>query len=87
LAKGARVSFKGGKNTVTDGPFIESKEVIGGFWMIQVKSKEEAVEWARRVPAAEGDVIELRQIFEMSDFPDDVKKAADNPTVNKQIRR
>lgn len=87
VAKGARVSFKGGKATVTDGPFIESKEVIGGFWMINVKSKEEAVEWARRVPAAEGDVIELRQVFEMSDFPEDVKKAADNPTVNKQIRR
>ena len=87
VAKGARVSFNGGKAAVTDGPFIESKEVIGGFWMIQVKSKEEAVEWARRVPAVEGDVIELRQVFEMSDFPEDVKKAADNPTVNKQIRR
>lgn len=87
VARGARVSFKGGKAAVTDGPFIESKEVIGGFWMIQVKSKEEAVDWARRVPAAEGDVIELRQVFEMSDFPEDVKKAADNPTVNKQIGR
>lgn len=87
VAKGARVSFKGGKATVTDGPFIESKEVIGGFWMIQVKSKEEAVEWARRVPAAEGDVIEVRQIFEMSDFPEDVKKAANNPTVQEKIRR
>ena len=87
VAKGARVSFRGGKAKVTDGPFIESKEVIGGFWMIQVKSKEEAVEWARRVPAEQGDVIEVRQIFEMSDFPDDVKKAADNPTVNEKIKR
>jgi hypothetical protein len=87
LAKGARVSFRGGNAAVTDGPFIESKEVIGGFWMIQAKSKEEAVEWARRVPAAEGDVIELRQVFEMSDFPDDVKKAADNPTVREKIQR
>lgn len=87
VAKGARVSFNGGKAEVTDGPFIESKEVIGGYWIIQAKSREEAVEWARRVPAAEGDVIEIRQIFEMSDFPDDVKKAADNPAVREQIQR
>ena len=75
VIKGARVSFKGGKPSVTDGPFIESKEVLGGFWIIQVKSKEEAVEWARRVPAEQGDVIEIRQIFEMSDFSEGVKKA------------
>ena len=87
VAKGARVSFNGGKAKVTDGPFIESKEVIGGYWIIQTKSKEEAVEWARRVPAAEGDVIEIRQIFEMCDFPEDVKKAADNRTVMEQIKR
>jgi hypothetical protein len=87
VAKGARVSFNGGKAKVTDGPFIESKEVIGGYWIIKAKSREEAVEWARRVPAAEGDVIEIRQIFEMSDFPDDVKKAADNPAVREQIQR
>src|SRR5207245_10277884 len=77
-AKGARVAFVSGKPKVTDGPFIESKEVIGGYWMIQVKSKEEAVEWARRCPAADGDVIEIRQVFEMSDFPADVQKAAEN---------
>ncbi len=77
LAKGARVSFKGGNAKVTDGPYIESKEVLGGIWIIQVKSKEEAVEWAQRVPAEVGDVIEIRQIFEMSDFPDDVKKAVE----------
>lgn len=87
LAKGARVSFNGGKAKVTDGPFIESKEVLGGYWIIQTKSKEEAVEWARRVPAAEGDVIEIRQIFEMCDFPPDVQKAADNPLVREQIKR
>lgn len=80
-SKGARVSFAGGRSKVTDGPFIESKEVIGGYWLIQAKSKEEAVQWATRCPAAEGDVIEIRQVFEMSDFPDDVKQAADNPTV------
>ena len=72
---GARVSFSGGKPKVTDGPFAEAKEVLGGYWMIQVKSKEEAVEWAKRCPAAEGDVIELRQVFEMEDFPPEVQKA------------
>src|SRR5215469_14859367 len=77
LAKGARVKFAGGTPKVTDGPFIESKEVIGGYWIIQVKSKDEAVAWARRVPAEQGDVIELRQIFEMSDYPEEVQKAAD----------
>lgn len=87
VAKGARVSFAGGKGKVTDGPFIESKEVIGGYWVIQAKSKDEAVEWARRVPAAEGDVIEIRQIFEMCDFPEDVKKAADSSTVRERIKR
>jgi len=87
IAKGARVSFKGSKPQVTDGPHIEAKEVIGGYWIIQVKSKEEAVQWAQRVPAAQGDVIEIRQIFEMSDFPEDVKKEADNPTVREQIKR
>lgn len=85
--KGARVAFKGGKPTVTDGPYIEAKEVIGGFWIIQAKSKEEAVDWARRVPAADGDVIEIRQVFEMEDFPPDVRKAADNPTVKAQIEK
>lgn len=86
-SKGARVSFKGGKPTVTDGPFIEAKEVIGGYWMIQAESKEEAVAWARRCPAADGDVIEVRPVFEMSDFPPDVRKAADNPTVKAQIEK
>jgi hypothetical protein len=86
-SKGARVAFKRGKPTVTDGPFVEAKEVIGGYWMIQAKSKEEAVQWARRVPAADGDVIEIRQVFEMSDFPPDVQKAADSPTVKAQLER
>ena len=85
--KGARVAFKAGKPTVTDGPFIEAKEVIGGYWMIQAKSKEEAVGWAKRCPATDGDVIEVRQVFEMSDFPADVQKAADNPTVKAQVEK
>ena len=86
-SKGARVAFKGGKPTVTDGPFIEAKEVIGGYWMINAASKEEAVGWARRCPAADGDIIEIRQVFEMSDFPADVQKAADNPTVRAQVEQ
>lgn len=81
----ARVAFSGGKPVVTDGPFIESKEVLGGYWMVQFKSKEEAIEWAKRCPAEEGDVIEIRPVFETSDFPPEVQKAADNPTVRAQI--
>jgi hypothetical protein len=73
---GARVSFSGGKPTVTDGPFPEAKEVLGGYWMIQVKSKEEAIEWAKRCPGSDTEVIEIRQVQEMSDFPADVKEAA-----------
>lgn len=87
LTKGARVAFSKGKPTVTDGPYTESKEVLGGYWMIQVKSKQEAVEWARRVPAEDGDVIEIRQVFEMSDFPADVQKAADSPAVRAELQK
>ncbi len=86
-SKGARVSFTGPRPKVTDGPFAEAKDVIGGYWMIQAKSKEEAVEWAKRCPASPGDVIEVRQVFEISDFPPDVQKAADNPTVRAQVEK
>jgi hypothetical protein len=72
---GVRVSFPGGKPKVTDGPFAEAKEVVGGYWMIQVKSKEEAVEWASRCPASENEVIEVRQVHEFSEFPADVQEA------------
>ena len=75
---GARVSFKSGKPAVTDGPFAESKEVLGGYWMIQVNSRQEAIEWASRCPALDNEVIEVRQVFEMTDFPPDVRKAAEN---------
>ena len=77
-AAGARVSFSGGKPTVTDGPFAESKELIGGYWIIQAKDKAEAVEWAKRVPSVQGKEfeIEVRQIYEMSDHPEDVQAAA-----------
>ena len=74
-AMGARVSFKGGKPQVADGPFAEAKEVVGGYWVIQVKSREEAIEWARRCPASDSDVIEIRQVQEMADFPQDVREA------------
>lgn len=73
---GARVSFKGGKPEVTDGPFAETKEVLGGYWMIDVKSRQEAIEWATRCPASDNEVIEIRQVQEMSDFPADVQEAA-----------
>jgi hypothetical protein len=82
-----RVSFSQGKPKVTDGPFTESKELLGGYWMIDVKSKAEAVEWARRVPADEGDVIEVRQVFEIEEFPPDVQKAAENPTVQAAVEK
>ena len=75
-AKGARVAFAGGKPKVTDGPFPEAKEVIGGYWMIEAPSKEEAVAWASRCPGADGDVIEVRQVYEMTDHPPEVQAAA-----------
>jgi hypothetical protein len=84
-SRGARVAFVGGKANVTDGPFTEAKEVIGGYWLIQANSKQDAVEWARRCPAADGDVIEVREVFELSDFRPDVQKAADNPMVRAHI--
>ena len=81
---GVRVSFTGGKPKVTDGPFIEAKEVVGGYWMIQVKSKEEAIEWASRCPGSDNEVIELRQVHEMSEFPPDVQEAAAKLQVGKR---
>jgi hypothetical protein len=73
---GARVSFEGGKPKVTDGPFAEAKEVLGGYWMIDVKSREEAIEWASRCPGSDNEVIEVRQVQELADFPEDVQAAA-----------
>lgn len=75
-AKAVRVSFSNEKPRVTDGPFAEAKEVVGGYWIIQARSREEAVEWAKRAPMLDGDVIEVRQISEMEDFPADVQAAA-----------
>ncbi len=83
----ARVSFNKGKANVTDGPFTESKEVLGGYWMIKANSREEAVEWAKRVPAEEGDSIEVRQVFDWEDFPEDVQKAGESATVRAQVAK
>src|SRR3989440_4347750 len=80
-SKGARIKFSGGKRTVIDGPFAETKELIAGYWLIQVKSKEEAIEWVKRCPAPMGEdvesEIEIRQVYEASDFPEEIFSAED----------
>lgn len=81
---GARISYSGGKVTVTDGPFTEAKEAVGGYWILQVRSREEAIEWFRRAPISNDDIVEVRQFFEMPDELEDVQKAAEgveNPDV------
>jgi hypothetical protein len=75
LSSGSRISFLKGKGTV-DGSVAASKEVVGGFWLIKAKSKEDVVNWFKRCPAEEGDVIEIREIYEMADLPADVQAAA-----------
>jgi len=86
-ARGARVACFGGKPNVTDGPFTAVKDVIGGYGMIQANSTEATVAWARWCPASDGDVLEVREVFERSDVPPDAQKAADNPTVRAQIEQ
>jgi len=82
-AKGVRVRFAGGKSTVTDGPFTETKELVGGFWLWQVKSIEEAIEWLRRSPFKKGhEELEIRQVFEVEDFGDNA-----TPEVKGQFAR
>jgi hypothetical protein len=73
---GARVSFAGGKPVVTDGPFAESKEVLGGYWMIEVNSRDEAIAWATRCPASSNEIIEIRQVQEMEDFSPELQRVA-----------
>ena len=70
----ARVTFKGGKSKVTDGPFPEAKEVVGGYWIIQVKSCEEALEWASRIPGSDNEMVEVRRMFDLTDFDPEVQK-------------
>lgn len=72
---GARVSFAGGKPLVTDGPFPEAREVLGGYWIIKVNSRQEAIDWAKRCPGSPNETIEIRQLMDMEDFPPDVKEA------------
>jgi hypothetical protein len=76
---GARVRFDSGRPKVIDGPFAEAKEVLGGYWMVDVRSREEAIEWAKRCPAGPNEIIEIRQVQEMSDFPADVQKVCASP--------
>jgi hypothetical protein len=76
-SEGARVTFAAGRSTVIDGPFTETKELVGGYWLIQAASKEEAVEWATRCPADGDAMIEVRRVYEMADFPADVRAAAE----------
>jgi hypothetical protein len=86
-SEGTRLAFAGGKGTVVDGPFAEAKEVIGGYWLIDVKSQDEAVAWARRAPMMDGDVIEVRQVEEMSDFPPEIQAAAaSEPALREQLQ-
>ena len=73
-SKGARLVLDNGKKKIVDGPFTEAKEIVGGYWILQTRTREEAVEWASRVPLDPGSFVELRQIFEMSEFPDDIQK-------------
>src|SRR5215510_13280427 len=70
---GARVSFPDGKPVVTDGPFTETKEVLGGYWMIEVASRAEAIEWAKKCPATGNEIIEIRQVHEVTDYPEEVQ--------------
>jgi hypothetical protein len=89
-SKGARIKFSREKRTVTNGPFPETKELLAGFWMIQVKSREEAMDWASRVPFADGEEIEIRQVFETSDFPPEVlppEDAAREEALRAELQR
>jgi hypothetical protein len=88
---GARVSFGSGDPVVTDGPFAEAKEVLGGYWMIDVASRDEAIAWAKKCPASASEIIEIRQVQEMSDFSEEVREAVsgyeDMPHITAAQRR
>jgi hypothetical protein len=89
-SKGARITYSGSKRSVTDGPFAETKELLAGFWMIDVKSKADAIAWASRVPFTDGEVVEVRQVFEASDFPSDVmppEEAAREERLRDELQR
>lgn len=84
---GFRVHYDGGRPTVNDGPFAEAKEVVGGYWMIDVASREEAVEWARKAPMGDNEIIEVRQVQDFDDFPDDVKEKVGDFELGHAARR
>jgi hypothetical protein len=89
-SKGVRITYSGSKRSVTDGPFAETRELLAGFWMIDVKSKADAVAWASRVPFTDGEVVEVRQVFEASDFPADVmppEEAAREERLRDELQR
>ena len=89
-SKGVRITYSGSKRSVTDGPFAETKELLAGFWMIDVKSKGDAIAWASRVPFTDGEVVEVRQVFEASDFPADVmppEEAAREERLRDEMQR
>ena len=89
-SKGARITYSGSKRSVTDGPFAETKELLAGFWMIDVKFKADAIAWASRVPFTDGEVVEVRQVFEASDFPSDVmppEEAAREERLRDELQR
>lgn len=84
-SSGARISFGSGKPRVTRGPFAEAGEVVGGYWLLRVNDMDEAIRWAEQCPAAEGDVLEIRPIFEVEEMPEDVRKAAESTIVDSRI--
>ncbi len=86
-AMGARVTFARGKPVVTDGPLPETKEVLGGYWMIRVKSKQEAIDWAKRCPASANEILEVRQVQEFEDFPPEVKAAVGDPARFENLQK
>jgi hypothetical protein len=89
-SKGARITYSGSKRAVTDGPFAETKELLAGFWMIDVKSKADAIAWASRVPFSDGEVVEVRQVFEASDFPVEImppEEAAREERLRDELQR
>ncbi len=82
---GARISWPSGSPVVTDGPFTEATEIVGGYWVIQTKSRQEAVEWAKRIPSEGARFVELRQVFEMTDFPAEVQAVAVGPELRAAV--
>lgn len=76
-SEGARVKFGGGRPAIVDGPFAEAREVVGGYWMIDVKSRDEALAWASRAPMDDGDMIEVRQVQDVADWPEEARRAAE----------